>query len=278
MKRSHTKFSILLTSALASMMIVAPAAAQKHYGKAGRPDVQVRDDGERDARDRDRSGREGRWGRDRTDPAVQPGRVEPRRDDTRVGNDGWRGRTPSVAVPAPTDDGRRGRHDDSRRDGSWRDGTDRDGDGRRDGSWRNRTDDRDGRWNGRDGRDGRSGYGYGYGDNGYRDTRSDTPRAWDRRWRDSPRYDWNRYRYANRSLFSPGRYYSPYRSDRYFRIMIGSPMRSGYFHDRYWINDPWRYRLPAAYGPYRWVRYYDDVLLVDLRNGRVVDVLYDFFW
>jgi hypothetical protein len=36
--------------------------------------------------------------------------------------------------------------------------------------------------------------------------------------------------------------------------------------------------LPAAYGSYRWVRYYDDVLLVDVRNGRVVDVIRDFFW
>ncbi|WP_342449817.1 RcnB family protein [Sphingomonas jejuensis] len=36
--------------------------------------------------------------------------------------------------------------------------------------------------------------------------------------------------------------------------------------------------MPPAYGSYRWVRYYDDALLVDVRSGYVVDVIYDFFW
>jgi Ni/Co efflux regulator RcnB len=44
------------------------------------------------------------------------------------------------------------------------------------------------------------------------------------------------------------------------------------------LNDPWQYRLPPVHGPYRWVRYYDDVLLIDVRNGYVVDVINDFFW
>ena len=38
------------------------------------------------------------------------------------------------------------------------------------------------------------------------------------------------------------------------------------------------YGLPPAYGPYRWVRYFDDVMLVDVRSGIVADILYDFFW
>ena len=50
------------------------------------------------------------------------------------------------------------------------------------------------------------------------------------------------------------------------------------FGNRYWINDPWQYRLPAVYGPYQWVRYYDDVLLVDTYTGEVVDVIHNFFW
>ena len=41
---------------------------------------------------------------------------------------------------------------------------------------------------------------------------------------------------------------------------------------------PYAYRLPEAYGPYRWVRYYNDALLVDIRDGRVVDVVNDIFW
>jgi hypothetical protein len=34
----------------------------------------------------------------------------------------------------------------------------------------------------------------------------------------------------------------------------------------------------AAYPGTRWVRYYDDVLLVDVYTGEVVDVIHDFFW
>lgn len=61
------------------------------------------------------------------------------------------------------------------------------------------------------------------------------------------------------------------------------PFRPGFrlqpfFYDRsYWIDDPFAYRLPPADGPYRWVRYYNDVLLVDLRSGIVVDSIQGFF-
>ncbi|MBB5733465.1 hypothetical protein FHS61_002500 [Altererythrobacter atlanticus] len=103
-------------------------------------------------------------------------------------------------------------------------------------------------------------------------------RDWDRRWRNNNRYDWQRYRRANRSVFSLGFYYSPYRNYSYRRLGTGFRLDSLFYSSRYWINDPWRYRLPAVYGPYRWVRYYDDVLLVDIYDGRVVDVIYDFFW
>ena len=59
---------------------------------------------------------------------------------------------------------------------------------------------------------------------------------------------------------------------------IGFRLGNLFYGNRYWINDPWQYRLPEVYGPYRWVRYYDDVLLVNTYSGEVVDVIYDFFW
>nr|WP_269748161.1 RcnB family protein [Alteripontixanthobacter muriae] len=59
---------------------------------------------------------------------------------------------------------------------------------------------------------------------------------------------------------------------------IGIQLGSAFYGSRYWINDPWQYRLPEVYGPYRWTRYYDDVLLVNIYTGEVVDVIYDFFW
>jgi Nickel/cobalt transporter regulator len=101
---------------------------------------------------------------------------------------------------------------------------------------------------------------------------------WSSNWRNDNRYDWRGHRDRYSNSYRPGRYYSPYRDRGYNRISIGFSLGSGYYGSRYWINDPWQYRLPAAYGPYRWVRYYDDVLLVDLRSGRVVDVIRDFFW
>ncbi|MGI8612320.1 MAG: RcnB family protein [Sphingomicrobium sp.] len=36
--------------------------------------------------------------------------------------------------------------------------------------------------------------------------------------------------------------------------------------------------MPYAPTGYRWIRYYDDALLVDTWDGRVVDVIRDFFW
>ena len=79
-------------------------------------------------------------------------------------------------------------------------------------------------------------------------------------------------------MFRLGRYYAPYRNYSYRRIGIGFSLDSAFFGNRYWINDPYSYRLPQVYGPYRWVRYYDDVILVNIYTGQTVDVIHDFFW
>jgi Ni/Co efflux regulator RcnB len=57
-------------------------------------------------------------------------------------------------------------------------------------------------------------------------------------------------------------------------LLLGAP----FYSSNYWISDPWQYRLPAAYPGTRWVRYYNDVLLVDTYTGEVLDVIHDFFW
>ena len=124
----------------------------------------------------------------------------------------------------------------------------------------------------------RSGYRDGDRSDSWRDGRRGDHRSWSRDWRRDNRYDWSRYRTSNRNVFHIGRYYSPYSNYRYSRLSIGFRLNSLFFGSRYWINDPWQYRLPEAYGPYRWVRYYDDALLVDTYSGEVVDVIYDFFW
>lgn len=96
-------------------------------------------------------------------------------------------------------------------------------------------------------------------------------------WRRDHRYDWRRHRDRHRSLFRLGWYYDPF-GWGYRRFDIGWNMRPIYWSDRYWLQDPWQWRLPTVYGPYRWIRYYDDALLIDLRSGRVVDVIHDVFW
>ena len=111
-----------------------------------------------------------------------------------------------------------------------------------------------------------------------RDYRRGDYRRWNRKWRDNRRYNWRGYRNSYRNHYRLGRYYAPYRYHRYSRLNIGFFLDNVFFGSRYWINDPWSYRLPEVYGPYRWVRYYDDVLLVNIYTGQVVDVIYDFFW
>lgn len=113
----------------------------------------------------------------------------------------------------------------------------------------------------------------------WRDNRHDDNRGhWDRDWRSDNRYNWRGHRERYRSYYRPGRYYAPHRNDHYRRFSIGIYLGSPFYANRYWIADPWQYRLPPAHGPYRWVRYYDDVLLIDIRNGHVVDVIHGFFW
>ena len=167
-------------------------------------------------------------------------------------------------------------------------------DGQRDSyrDWRNRSgnDNRDGRnWNGGDNRqdrnwranrdDNRSWNGNARGDNRWRGNDGDRGSNWNRGWRGNNRYDWQHYRSSNRNAYRLPRYNAPYGwSYGYRRFSTGVILDSLLFNQSYWIDDPYDYRLPEAYGPYRWVRYYNDALLVDIYSGEVVDVVYDIFW
>ena len=110
------------------------------------------------------------------------------------------------------------------------------------------------------------------------DRRRDWNRDWNRDWRRDNRYDWQNWRYRNRNVFRGWRYYSPYRNHRYTRFGIGFQLQPLFYSQRYWLSDPYMYRLPPAPPGTQWVRYYNDVLLVDTWTGEVIDVLYDFFW
>lgn len=100
---------------------------------------------------------------------------------------------------------------------------------------------------------------------------------WNTDWRRNHRYDWWSWRRTHHSFFHLGFYYDPF-GWGYRPYSIGWRLWPAYYSSRYWINDPWQYRLPYAPPGYRWIRYYDDLLLVDMWDGQVVDVVYDFFW
>lgn len=102
-------------------------------------------------------------------------------------------------------------------------------------------------------------------------------RAWTRDWRSHNVYDWRGYRDINRSIFSMPGYVGP-RGWTYRRYRPGVRIAPVFYSQRYWIADPWRYRLPYASGFTRWVRYGDDVLLIDTRRGIILDLIPDFFW
>jgi Nickel/cobalt transporter regulator len=179
-------------------------------------------------------------------------------------------------------DGNLDRSWDRNRDGNLDRRWDRNNDERLDRNWdRNRNGDLDRRYDRNN--DNRLDRRYDHNRDGDIDRRWDRNNdnrvdRWNQGWRNDRRYDWRGHRDRYRSYYSPGRYYAPYRGHSYRRFGIGITIGSGFYGSRYWINDPWYYRLPAAHGPYRWVRYYDDVLLIDIRNGYVVDVIHNFFW
>lgn len=89
------------------------------------------------------------------------------------------------------------------------------------------------------------------------------------------REDWRDYRRSHRNVYARGNWRAPF---RYNQFNTGARLRPAYYSSRYYIAEPGRYRLPNAGGNLRYVRHYDDVLLVNVRNGRVLNVYRNFFW
>jgi Ni/Co efflux regulator RcnB len=93
--------------------------------------------------------------------------------------------------------------------------------------------------------------------------------------RQEVREDWRDYRRAHRDVYRGGRWNAPF---RYRAWNTGSRIDARYYNSRYYINDTYRYRLPRPGWNQRWVRHYNDVLLIDVRSGRVLTVHRGFFW
>jgi len=87
--------------------------------------------------------------------------------------------------------------------------------------------------------------------------------------------DYRRYRASNRNAFRAGAFRSEY---RYRSFRPGVKIGAGYYAPRYSLNNYNAYRLPRPGRYQRWVRNYNDVLLVNTRTGVVVRVIPGFFW
>jgi len=199
-------------------------------------------------------------------PAGQRGLAQAQQQPQQQRAPGAIGRFGGDANRGGGDDRRDARNDNDRRDSRGDNG--RRDDRRPDGYDRSRNDGRIGggqNWRGdRNGQDrGRPGY-----------NRS----GWRNDWRGDRRYDWHGWRDQNRRLFRAPRYVPPRNYGRGYRAFsIGFRLDPYFYAPGYWLGNPWEYRLPPAYGPYRWVRYYNDVLLVDTNTGEVVDAIQNFF-
>lgn len=91
------------------------------------------------------------------------------------------------------------------------------------------------------------------------------------------REDWREYRKKNAAAFRRGGYHSP-RGHAYRPVRVGVNLNPAFYGNRYWINDPYSYRLPRAQIGTRYIRYGNDVLLINTRTGRVLQVYDRFFY
>lgn len=218
----------------------------------------------------------GDWAQRRDNPRPEAARdpQQERRVERRDGGAGqWAGRSSAGAVTQEPFRGDRNRDAEAFRRDRTRDRGDLSRERRDDGQRRWARSGAD--WNDQDRWASRR---QGWGDQGrWYDRNGRT--NWNRDWRRDSRYDWTRWRATNRNAFHLPRYYAPYGWNQgYRRFSVGFVLSSALFAQNYWISDPWAYRLPNAGGDVRWVRYYNDALLVDVYSGEVVDVIHDMFW
>lgn len=234
-------------------------------------------------------GNRGQWergNRSTSQPAAQPGQSGGDRSQWTRGGDAGQWRRDGGQAQPGSDAG----NDRRRTDSQWNRGNgNRDNDRQADRGNRN-----DGQWN-RDGRTDRNQWN--------RNDRNGNDRHWDNNdrrgdnrqwngnrygrydnrpnlnWRNDHRYDWRNYRDNHRDVFRRGRYHPPRGySYGYRSVYRGFFLEPFFYASSYWLADPYQYRLPPVEWPYRWVRYYDDALLVDTTTGEVADVIENFFY
>ncbi|PZN93925.1 MAG: hypothetical protein DCF31_11040 [Alphaproteobacteria bacterium] len=76
-----------------------------------------------------------------------------------------------------------------------------------------------------------------------------------------------------RDLRNRQAYVAPYRNWSYRPVAPGYRLQPGFYGQRYVVANPSFYRLRPAARNQQWVRYGNDLLLVNVRNGRVIQVV-----
>lgn len=89
------------------------------------------------------------------------------------------------------------------------------------------------------------------------------------------REDWQDYRQRNRQLYRGNRFDAPF---RYRTFGNGARIGAPYYGTRYQVTNVGRWRLPPPARNQRYVRHYNDLLLVNVRNGVVVRAYRNFYW
>jgi len=90
------------------------------------------------------------------------------------------------------------------------------------------------------------------------------------------RDDWRDYRGRHPDVYRGPAWVGP-RGYRWRPVTVGYRFAPTFYDRRYWI-DPYRYHLRPVLGYQRWVRYGNDVVLIDMRSGRVLEVNSRFFF
>ena len=89
------------------------------------------------------------------------------------------------------------------------------------------------------------------------------------------REDQQDYRRNQRGAYKGSRFTAPF---KYRSFNSGARLSVNYYQPRYYVSNYNAYRLQAPNRNQRYVRHYNDLLLVNVRNGNVVRVLRNFYY
>ncbi len=73
-------------------------------------------------------------------------------------------------------------------------------------------------------------------------------------------------------------YVAPYRGWAFRPVRVGHQLRPAFFGSRYYVTNYGAYHVRAPGRYQRWIRYGDDLVLVNVRTGRVLEVIQNRFW